>query len=124
MRSPRPFTPEELKYLSENWGKTKMAVMSAHLDRHPNVIYKKAQRVGIYTPEPVNYLTQEAKQETIRLFNFGVKDAEIAKRLGYSRSTITIYRISQGLFRHSNKPKIDLPKISSNRERLLYGVWK
>ena len=125
MRKAVPFSPEDLQYLRDNWGKTPMSVMSAHLDRIPNVIYRKSKRVGIYTPQTPNFLTDQAKAEIIRLFKAGVSDREIANQLGYCRATVINYRTSQGHYRGVNEgPARALPNMSTSRERLLYGAWK
>lgn len=125
MRKPIPFSPEDLQYLRDNWGKTPMSVMSAHLDRIPNVIYRKAQKVGIYTPQSPNFLTDQAKSEIIRLFKSGMNDRQICQKLGYCRATVIKYRTSQGYYRgvSESAPKI-APGMKNSRARLLYGAWK
>ena len=120
----RTFTETEKKYLRDNWGKIKVSEMAHHLDRHPNVIYRKAQRLGIYTPLAPNLLTDEHKAHIIKQFKNGLTDFLIAEQIGRARQTVTAYRISQGYYRRDHKAPLNLPSFNQTRNRMLYGAWK
>ena len=109
-------------------GASRVEIVSA-VNRHPVTISLIAEEMGLPITQKKNFFTPEAREHLIILFHQGLSDGEIAKELGFGRSTIANERHRLELYRPNSGASTEIQSAAaasnykSLRMKLITEAW-